>query len=112
MLIAWRTFGVASLCALPFIMMNTLVALPVPAFVAWLRPDGHTSALEWILLWGAIAGVLVGGWIALSALWQQRRFVLLNGLLGVVLLSAGAALVLTFGADMVACEWQRVPNCD
>jgi hypothetical protein len=53
-----------------------------------------------------------GGVVALSALWQQRRFVVLNGILGAGLLIAGVVLVLTVGAEMLACEWQRVPNCD
>ncbi len=112
MMVSWRTFGMAIVCALPFLILNTLVATPVPAFVAWLRPDGHTSVLEWLLLWGAIGGVLVGGWVALSAVWHQQRFVLLNGLLGIALLLAGAALVFTFGVEIVACEWQNVANCD
>lgn len=112
MMVSWRTFGMAVVCALPFIIVNFLVAMPVPAFVAWLRPDGHTSVLELCVLWGAIVSMLVGGWVALSAVWHQRRLVLLNGLLGITLLMAGAALVYAFGAEIVACEWQNVPNCD
>jgi hypothetical protein len=111
-MIAWRTFAVGLLCALPFAILNTLVATPVPAFVAWLRPNGHTSGFELILLWSAIVAVMGGGVVALSALWQQRRFVVLNGILGAGLLIAGVVLVLTVGAEMLACEWQRVPNCD
>lgn len=112
MIVSWRPFGVAVICVLPFIILNTLVAMPVPAFVAWLRPDGHTSALEWFLLWGSIGAIFVGGLVVLSAVWQQRRFVFLNILLGVVLFSVGTALASVLGAEMVVCEWQHVPNCD
>lgn len=112
MVILWRPFVVGVLCALPFVVLNALIATPVPAFVVWLRPDGHTSVLELVWLWGAIGAVLVGGWVVLRVLWQQRRFVLLNGVLGIGLLIAGVALAFTFGAEMVACDWQQVANCD
>lgn len=112
MMIAWRSFGVAVICVLPFIIMNALVATPVPAFVAWIRPTGHTSALEWLLLWGSIGFIFIGAWVSLRALWHQRRVVLLNGILGVALLIVGSALVFTLGAEIIACEWYGVPNCD
>lgn len=112
MMIAWRTFVGGMLCALPFVVLNALVAAPVPAFVAWLRPNGHTSGLEWVILWSAIVAVMGGGGVALSALWQQRRLVVGNALLGVILLGAGVMLALTLGTEMLACEWQQIPHCD
>lgn len=98
--------------ALPFFILNALVAINAPAVLKLLRPDAHTTGSEQILIFGLISLVCIGGLISLYPAIKTRRLVILNIVVGVLLIGFSVMAGYGLGIDVYHCNILKIPNCD
>lgn len=100
------------LLSLPFLIANVLVATQAKFFISLLRPLGHTTSYEQILVLALIALVGVGGLIALLPIVRDRRLYTLNAIVGAVLITFALFAGYGLGVDVYHCDILNIPNCD
>jgi len=108
---------VGVLFALPFAILNAIVATQLEPFFSTIRPGIHTSWIEYILLFIAVTLLPIGASIAIRPILRKsadgaRRFYVVNGLVVALLVIAFCALVVVLGSEIYRCDVLQVPNCD
>ncbi|HXF62671.1 MAG TPA: hypothetical protein VNK95_13700 [Caldilineaceae bacterium] len=105
------------LLMLPFVALNAIVGNRIEPFFSFIRPAGHTSPLELVLLFAVILLIPVGALIAGLPMLQRgadgrRPFYLVNGILAALLVAVFVLLALTLGEEIYRCDILQIPNCD
>jgi hypothetical protein len=108
---------VGVLFALPFAILNAIVATRLEPFFSTIRPGIHTSWIEYILLFIVVTLFPVGAFIAIRPILRKsadgaRRFYVVNGLVAALLVIAFGVLVVGLGSEIYRCDVLQVPNCD
>lgn len=103
-------FGIAF--SLPFFITNALVALQEEFFLSLLRPYGHTTSYEQLLILTLIALVGIGGIVALLPIVRKRRLYIINAVVGVAFIAFALFGGYALGYDFYKCEILEIPNCD
>ena len=98
--------------AVPFFIANVLVVMQAELFLSLLRPFGQTTSYEQILVLGLIALVGVGGLVALFPLLKDRRFYVVNAIVGVAFVWFAVFGGYELGKDFYHCDILKIPNCD
>ena len=103
--------------ALPFVALNTVVALRLEPFFSIVRPGVHTGPLEIPLLVVALLLMPLGAVVALRPLWAvdadgRRSVPVVNVLAALVLVAAFLTIGGALGEEIVRCDVLRVPRCD
>lgn len=116
-LIHFRTVLFGFLAILPFFILNTLIATRYEPILSLLRPDGHTSIFEQVLLFSTLLLMLMGGIVALSPNVQmsedgKRHLYPLNIAIGAMLIIVAVVLIYAFGTEVYRCDVLGIPNCD
>lgn len=107
-------------CAIPFLVLNSLVAngvAPARAFFRGVMSDDiwATNALGMAVFLGVVLLIAVGGIIALrplAARGRRARGLWLNLVVGCVLLTGFAVLATALGREAYQCHVADVANCD
>ncbi len=103
-------FGIAF--SLPFLIANVLVAMQVKFFLSFLRPFGQTTNYEQIIVLVLVAFVGIGGFVSLLPILKEKRFYIVNAIVGVVLVVFSLFAGYGLGVDVYHCDVLRIPNCD
>ena len=98
--------------SLPFVIANVLVVMQAQFFLSLLRPLGQTTSYEQLLVLVLLALVGVGGLVALSPIWRDRRLYLVNAMVGLVFIIFSIFLGYGLGVDFYHCDILQIPNCD
>lgn len=100
------------LSVLPFVVLNAIVSQQLQPMLGWIRPTGHTSLGELVLLglsllWAAYGAVHIFQPMRSASSWSVVRMIGGLGLLALV-------LVVTYGIgeEIYRCDIMRQPNCD
>lgn len=106
-----------ALCVVPFVLANAIVANSIEPFFSMIRPNAHTSAREYVLLAVVLLVMPVGAYVALrpSLLRSRdgkRRFLLLNAVVALLLVSGFVVVSIALGSEIYACDVLQIPNCD
>jgi hypothetical protein len=113
-----RTWGAAALgaaSAIPFLVMNALVAHHVAPVVQWLRPAGSTGAFELVVLAVLVMLLLAGAIVAIAPVLARRVggvVIVPNVVVALLLLTAFVAFMGSLGSEIVACEVRHLAHCD
>jgi hypothetical protein len=108
-----RRYGIIGLWSIaPFLILNTIVSLPIQPLLNVIRPTGHTSLREIILLgmsmlWAGYGAMRIILPIRVSPPWSIVRIV---G--GVSLFALVLMLTYVIGEEIYRCDIIREPNCD
>ena len=108
-----RHYGqILLLSILPFLTLNTIVSQQIQPMLGWIRPTGHTSLGELVLLgisllWAAYGAVRIIQPIRSASPWSVVRVIGGLGLFALVL-----ALTYVIGDEIYRCDIIRMPNCD
>ncbi|MEY3989281.1 MAG: hypothetical protein RI985_362 [Chloroflexota bacterium] len=97
---------------LPFLVLNTIVSQQIQPILGWMRPTGHTSLNELVLLgmslmWAGYGAMRIIQPIHVSAPWSIVRIIAGVGLFAIVLV-----LTYVIGEEIYRCDIIHVPNCD
>ena len=100
------------LSILPFLVLNTIVSQQIQPMLGWMRPTGHTSLPELVLLgvslmWAGYGAMRIMLPIRVSPPWSIVRIVGGVGLFALVLM-----LTYVVGEEIYRCDIIREPNCD
>lgn len=106
-----------ALCLVPFAVANAIVANRIEPFFSVLRPGAHTSGGEYLLLAVLLLLMPAGAYVALRPALRRgadgkRRFLVLNVMMAVLLVTGFAAVGIALGSEIYACDVLQVPNCD
>ncbi len=104
----------ATLFAVPLLMMNHVVVFRLDPVFSWLRPGPHTGPYEWAILWTLLALLLVGAIVALLPMIRARanRWRLVpNVLVSGILIASFVLLSIALGHDMT-CDAVASGTCD
>ncbi len=97
--------------ALPFFVLNFFVATGAPV-VSFLRSLSASGYEEQYLILGLIVLVFVGGVVSLYPVIKERRILILNMLLAVLLIGFSCAAGYGLAEDFYNCNVLQIPNCD
>ncbi|MFZ9857375.1 MAG: hypothetical protein ACO3F2_03440 [Roseiflexaceae bacterium] len=100
------------LSILPFLGLNTIVSLHIQPLLGWIRPTGHTTLHELMLLG---MSMLWAGYGATQLLWPLRRttsWSMVRIIGGCGLLSLVLVLTYVLGDEIYRCDILREANCD
>lgn len=102
---------------LPFIAANAIVGNRIEPFFSVIRPGPHTSAFEYVLLFGVIGCMPIGAFIAARPLFERdgvwrRRVHVLNGIVAALMLIAFLSISFALGNEIYRCDVLKIPNCD
>ncbi len=115
-LIAPRTALAGLAFVVPFLVLNTIVARPIQPLLALLRPDGHSTPLEYALLATVLLLLPAGAFVALTpATLRPATFPrppLANAAIAALLLGGFALVSFALFEDIYRCELLAIPNCD
>ncbi len=108
---------VGFLLAWPFIVLNAIVGNQIEPFLSFIRPDSHTSALEYGLLAVVLSLLPLGAFIAVRPMFLKtkegkRNVYIFNVALASFLLVGFVLITLGLGADIYQCDVLHIPNCD
>ncbi len=103
-------FGIA--LALPFLIANLLVQIHDQFFLSLLRPAGHTTSHEQVIVLTLIALVGVGGLAALAPILKERRIYVVNAIVGAAFIFFALFGGYELGKDFYHCDILKIPNCD
>lgn len=110
---ARRSALLGSLCALPFVLMNFVVALRVEPFYANLGsvPVIRNSPVTPLLL---LLLFPVGAFVAMRPLFAggKKSGYAINILVSMLLIATFIPLFLALGQDLYRCDILQIPNCD
>ena len=100
------------LSVLPFLVLNTIVSQQIQPMLGWIRPTGHTSLNELVLLgvsllWAAYGAVRIIQPMRRASPWSIVRMIGGLGLLALVLV-----VTYVIGTEIYRCDIVRMPNCD
>lgn len=103
--------------ALPFLLLNAVVALQLEPVFSIVRPGPHTGPLEFPLLVLVLILLPVGAFVALRpALFPdaagQRSIPMVNVLVAVALVAGFLVIGGALGEEIVRCDVLQVPRCD
>ena len=113
--------GVAAVAGLslliPFLVANAVVANRIEPLFSLIRPGLHTGAREYAALAIVLLLMPAGAWWAmLPSLGRdgagRRRFYVMNCAVAVLLSASFAVITWALGAEIYACEYLKVLNCD
>ena len=112
-----RAALVGALCALPFLVVNAIVAKRIEPFFSIIRPGPHTSAFEYVLLAVVLGLIAVGAFIAgrplLDRVERPRPWIyMLTGAVSALLLVVFLTLSVALGDEIYRCDVLGIPNCD
>lgn len=100
------------LSILPFLVLNTIVSQQIQPVLGWMRPTGHTSLGELVLLglsllWAAYGAIRIIQPMRRASPWSFVRMISGFGLFALV-------LVVTYGIgeEIYRCDIMRQLNCD
>lgn len=107
-----RSSQILILSILPFWVLNTIVSQQIQPMLGWMRPTGHTSWPELVLLgmslmWAAYGAVRIIQPIRVSAPWSMVRIIGGFGLFAFVIV-----LTYVIGEEIYRCDIMRQLNCD
>jgi hypothetical protein len=108
--------GVVSV--IPFLLANYITINNIEPFMSMLRPTGHTTIFEHILLYFLLFVLpVIGAGIASYPMLRRgkngkRRLYLLNAIITVILLAGSIILSIVLGAEIYECDVLRIPHCD
>ena len=106
-----RVGSTAVIGALPFWAMNALIVMRYEPFLVWLRPTGHTSVAELVLLSiSLIVPVMPGTWLCMPR--RSYQPTLLSAVVGILLLTMGVILGYVFIEEFARCGLATIPQCD
>lgn len=97
--------------ALPFFVLNALVALGAP-IVNFLRTETVPGGYEQILILFLIFLIFIGGLVSLYPVIKNRRFLVFNILIALIFISSSVMLGYALGKDFYHCNILQIPNCD
>ncbi|GAB4577628.1 MAG: hypothetical protein Fur0022_03590 [Anaerolineales bacterium] len=105
------------LFALPFVVMNAMVGNQFEPFLSFIRPDTHTSSLEYRLLAVVLLLLPIGAFVAVRPMLQvtekgKRKWYILNLSLAIVLFVGFVLITIGLGTDIYRCEILQIPKCD
>ncbi len=105
------------LSLVPFLLVNTIAMRQIEPFISFLRPDGHTSAIEIVLLFLVLLVFPFGGaYISLlpilRSVYGKRKFYLVNAAIACVLVLSSLTIASLLGIELFRCEVLHIPNCD
>ncbi len=102
--------------AIPFLALNTIVARPIRPLLALLRPDRHSTPIEYALLTTALLLLPVGAFVALGpVLRRQAPFRWpppVNAVIAALLLGAFLLISSVLFDEIYRCELLAIPDCD
>jgi hypothetical protein len=103
--------------SLPFLFLNAIIGNRIEPIFSFIRPDIHTSQLEYLLLLTSVSLLPIGGAIAIRPVFQKtagsnQKIYLLNYASSLVLFILFALLVIGLGSDIYKCDILKIPNCD
>ncbi len=98
--------------ALPFLIANALVRMQAQFFLTFIRPLGGTTRFEQYLVLALIALVGVGGLVSLVPILKERRFYIVNAIVGVAFIAFAIFAGHGIGYDFYNCDILKIPNCD
>jgi hypothetical protein len=91
--------------------MNALIVMRYEPFLMWLRPTGHTSATELVLLSiSLVLPVMLGTWLFMPR--RSYQPTLLSAVVGILLLTMGVILGYVFIEEFARCGLATIPQCD
>lgn len=104
------------LLALPFIIVNFIVALRIEPFYSFLGsfPAVRNSSLFPLLL---LLLFPIGAYIVIRPMLQKapdgkRKIYLVNSVLGAIMLLVFLVLFIALGEETYRCDILKIPNCD
>lgn len=105
------------LLILPFVLLNAIVGNQIEPFFSLIRPNRHTSAVEYILLAVVLLILPIGALIAARPILQKglhvkRRFYFVNGTIAAILLVVFILISVAWGTEIYRCDVLQIPNCD
>ncbi len=112
MWISRRHLYIGVALAIPFLCANALVGLQAQLFLKLLRPFGETTNYEHLLVLILIALVGVGGIVSLFPIVNERRFYVVNAIVGLAFLAFALFGGYGLGYDFYKCDILKIPNCD
>ncbi len=103
--------------ALPFLVLNAIVAERIEPFFSVVRPGDHTGPFEYPLLLIVLSLLPVGAAVALSPVWRgggdgPRAYSPANILVAAVLITGFLVLAIALGTEIYRCDVLQIPNCD
>ncbi|RZS67854.1 hypothetical protein EV187_0276 [Agromyces ramosus] len=103
--------------AVPFLLLNAVVALRVEPYLSVIRPGVHTGPMEIPLLAVVLFLLPVGAVVALRPLRSadvdgRRSVPIVNVLVALALVSAFLVIGIALGEEIVRCDVLDVPRCD
>ena len=107
---------IGGLFMVPFAAANAIVGNRIEPFFSFIRPEGHTSAFEYVLLAVVLACLPVGAFVAAEPMLRRRtdgrRVHLVNLAVALALLVLFVILSIGLGSDIYRCDVLQIPNCD
>ena len=103
--------------ALPFLVLNAIVAERIEPFFSVVRPGDHTGPFECPLLLIVLSLLPVGAAVALSPMWRgggdgPRVYSPANILVAALLIIGFLVLAIALGSEIYRCDVLQIPNCD
>jgi hypothetical protein len=100
------------LSMLPFLVLNTIVSQQIQPILRWIRPTGHTSLIELVLLglslmWAGYGAMRIIQPMRMASPWSVVRMISGLGLFALILMVTYA-----ISDEIYRCDIIRVPNCD
>lgn len=107
-----RSGQILILSILPFWVLNTIVSQQIQPLLGWMRPTGHTSWPELVLLgmslmWAGYGAVRIIQPIRRASSWSIVRMIGGFGLFALVIV-----LTYVIGEEIYRCDIMRQLNCD
>ena len=108
---------VALAFAVPFLLLNAVVANRLEPLFSALRPGPGAGPFEYPLLFGVLGLGLVGAVVALRTVVQKasdgsRRYPILNIVVAVVMLVGFTFVTVGLGDEIYRCDILNQPFCD
>ncbi|MBX3036517.1 MAG: hypothetical protein KF758_06365 [Anaerolineales bacterium] len=100
------------LFALPFLIMNAMVANQFQPLLSFLRPDGHTSNFEYVLLAFVLILLPIGAIVSIRPMFAEKKLYILNIVLAFILIVGFVIIGTALGTEIYRCDVLQILNCD
>ena len=100
------------LFALPFLIMNAMVANQFQPLLSFLRPDGHTSNFEYVLLALVLILLPIGAFVSIRPILAEKKLYILNIILVLILIAGFVTIGTALGTEIYRCDVLQILNCD